>query len=210
MNTGKAYYFFLDYKKTKAAIKAKIHRYNADLLLLWDHNATEFRAKHGLSDTQTYKTLTIKSSEETTMWSILEMFGGYLQTNAICKLAPEEFRINNVALRTKKSDLVNTSTIYRHIRKLLAAGIIKEKIFRGSNTSYELKLNENLIQFRPNTMYNFYLMEVYKTMLGSAEVKDQYLRGISSFSPSLAHFPYGFTLANCNDKIGRASCRERV
>lgn len=193
----KVFYFLLDYKKTKAAIKTKIDQYNKDLQLLFEAGPAEFREKYSLLPNQGYKALTIKSTEETTMWSVLEMFGGYLQSNAIRKLAPDEFRINNQAICTKKSNRIDPSTVYRHIRKLTCAGVIKEKVFRGSNTSFDLKLNENLIHLRPNQEYNFYLMELYKVMMGDAQVKPQAFRGLSSFSGTLANFPFGFTLASC-------------
>lgn len=202
-NKDKVFYFLLDYKKTKAAIKTKIDQYNDDLKLFYDANVDEFRKRHKLTPNQTYKACTLKSAEETTMWCILEMFGGYLQNNAITKIMPEAFMINNKAISTKKSSRINVSTSYRHLNRLIECGIITEKIFRGSNTSFEIKLNQNLIHFRPNSDYNFHLADIYRRLLGDRPVKAAYFNGLFSFSATLANFPFGVTLASCNDTSTR-------
>lgn len=198
MNKDHTFYFLLDYKKTRTAIKEKIDQYNADLQLSFESDKAAFRKKHSLAINQGYKACTVKSPDETTMWCILEMFGAYLQNNMRFKLMPENFRINNMAVCCKKSDRVVSSTVYRHIRRLIAAGVVKEKVFRGTNTSFDLVLNPDLIHLRQNSEYNFYLKALYEGMLGSLKVNPQAFKGIFSFSPTLAHFPFGLTLASCS------------
>ncbi|WP_046758018.1 hypothetical protein [Kordia jejudonensis] len=50
---------------------------------------------------------------------------------------------NNVQLAKKAR--VSTRTIRRHIKRLLQANVLTEKIFRGSNASYQLRFNSNIL-----------------------------------------------------------------
>jgi len=197
MNNEKKYFFLIDYKKTKLAIKEKIDQYNNDLKQLFYKDEAAFRKEKGLTEKQTYKALTIKSSDETTLFSILEIFGGSLHRNSYTNLPPEAFRINNKAVCTQKNNHIHKRTSQRHISKLMQAGLIVEKIFRGTNASFEIVFNQNLVHFKPNSDYNFYLVELYKQMLGTNDVNPKVFKGLYSFSATLAHFPLGYTVASC-------------
>lgn len=197
MNNEKLFFFLLDYKKTKQAIAAQIDDYNKNLELLFERNQDEFRKNRGLRQNQTYKACTIKSCEETTLFALMQIYGGWLHRNSYTGLQPEAFRTNNAAIATQKNNHISTRTAMRHIFALKEAGIITEKIFRGTKASYELKFNPNLIHFKPNSEYNFYLVELYKSMIGQREVKPQAFKLIYSFSPTLANFPLGYQGTSC-------------
>ena len=168
--TPERFYFLVDYNKTKAAIKAKIDMYNHDLELEYLKNPAEFRKNKGLTMKQTYKACTIKSTEETTLFSLIQIYGGWLHRNSYTGLVPEEFRTNNKALCTQKNGHITTRTVQRHLNALMECGLITSKSFRGTRASFGIFLNPDLIHFKPNQAYNFWLTELYKQQLGAIEV----------------------------------------
>ncbi len=89
----------------------------------------------------------IKASVIHTAQEIIKEYGRWLiKRNGIKSLNKADllgFRTNNPHL----SSLAKSSprTIQRHILRLIEAGIIREKIFHGTNSSYELILNGEII-----------------------------------------------------------------
>lgn len=193
----KLFFFKLDYRKTKAAAKVMFDEYNQALINHFDTDPADFRKKFGLRANQTHRAVTLKSSDETTLFAMLEIYHGWLAKNSWIKIEPVAFRLNNPAISTQKNNHMSTRTAIRHVNNLVRAGII-EKTFRGSNASYEVKFNQKLINFLPNSEYNFYLAALYKAALGPVEVLPQAFNAIYSFAGTLTNFALGYTTTSCH------------
>jgi len=90
---------------------------------------------------------TIKTSMILTAQELIKIYGVSLaKANSIQEID----KSNLPSLKTNNSQLASrtqasTRTIQRHIKRLLEAGIITKKIFHGSNSSYELFINEKIL-----------------------------------------------------------------
>ena len=66
---------------------------------------------------------------------------------------------NNVQLA--KMANVSTRTIQRHLKRLLSANVLTQKVFRGSNASYELKFNLDILLINSRKpVYNLSLIHI--------------------------------------------------
>jgi ribosomal protein L23 len=195
------YYFSIDYKATKKAIKHHIDEYNTNLENLWDKgdNQVFFESKFGKG--QTYRKLYIKSGEETTVWMALDLLAGHLQTNMITKDTNEDFRISNKALATKKHDRIVKSTAFRHVKKALACGLFTNKKFNGTKAGFSISWNKNLLRFNQNIDFNCMLVEQYKALFleHGIEVPINALKGLYALkTKGCDHSGLGYSVASCN------------
>ncbi len=197
METSKNYYFLIDYKASKKAVKAHIDNYNDALCKSYTDNQIAFRKTHKLSPKQTYKAVTIKSGEEKTFLACLEIYGGSLHQNSFTKVEPDAFYVNNVGIATNLNKHVSERTIQRHFVKLKQAGLIVNKIFRGTNASSILIFNSELIHFKKNASFNWALYEQYKAAIGHLNPPKAVYATTLSFSAKLSDFPLGYTPTNC-------------
>lgn len=108
----------------------------------------EFMKKHNeqlkKENPKDFKKNSLKKTHKETFFTILNAYQKHLDKNRKMRLDPETpFRINNVALGTMAC--ADNTTMFRHIKRLMAAGVITKKVFHGSNSSYELHLNLDLL-----------------------------------------------------------------
>jgi hypothetical protein len=195
------YYFSIDYKATKKAIKHHIDEYNSNLEKLWNNGANKalFEIKYGKG--QTYRKLSFKSGEETTVWMALDLLAGHLLTNMITKDTNEDFRISNKALVTKKHDRIVKSTAFRHVKKALGCGLFTNKKFNGTKAGYSISWNKNLLRFNQNFDFNCVLVEQYKALLlqQNIEAPINSLKGLYALKIKGCDLSgLGFSVASCN------------
>lgn len=200
-NKETIYYFSIDYKATKKAIKHHVDEYNNALKQLWNKGdgKKEFEAKHGKG--MTYGKMCFKSGEETTVWMALDLLAGFIQQNAIQGDIDDDFRISNKALCTKKHDRMVKSTAYRHVKKALAAGIFVSKKFNGTKTGFSISWNKSLLRFNQNFDFNTMLAERYKALLATEgiEASINHLKGLFNLKPKGCDLlGLGYSNASCN------------
>ncbi|WP_346881268.1 hypothetical protein [uncultured Algibacter sp.] len=98
----------------------------------------------------------IRQSTTSTAKNIIKIYGlsllkaGNLQI--IDSNNPPSLRTNNAQLA--KMGNASPRTIQRHIIKLMECGIITQKIWHGSNSSYELKVNSNILLIKSEQPIN--------------------------------------------------------
>jgi ribosomal protein L23 len=195
------YYFSIDYKATKKAIKNHIDLYNKKINELWAKgtNKTEFEKVYGKG--QTYGKLSIKSTEETTVWCALDLLAGFVQQNAIEKDTDDDFRISNKALATKKHNRMVLSTAYRHVKKIVACGIFTNKKFNGTKAGYSITWNKELLHFNQNFDFNTELVGQYKALcqLKNFDAPLNATKGLYSLKCKGSQLiGLGYSVATCN------------
>ncbi|WP_299183736.1 hypothetical protein [uncultured Aquimarina sp.] len=89
----------------------------------------------------------VRQSMVATMKEIIRVYGAFLQkADKITPIDPTQLpslRTNNAQL--SKLTHASERTIKRHIKRLLASGILTGKIWHGSNASYELFINPKIL-----------------------------------------------------------------
>lgn len=112
--------------------------------------STAFKALNGYIqcyNKEVDRNQTVKPSMILTAQELIKIYGVSLaKANSIQTID----KSNLPSLKTNNSQLAkrtqaSTRTIQRHIKRLLEAGIITEKIFHGSNASFELFINEKIL-----------------------------------------------------------------
>lgn len=89
----------------------------------------------------------VRQSMVATMKEIIRVYGAFLQkAHKVTPIDPmrlPSLRTNNVQL--SKLTHASERTIKRHIKRLLASGILTKKIWHGSKASYELFINPKIL-----------------------------------------------------------------
>ena len=112
--------------------------------------STAFKALNGYIqcyNKEVDRNQTVKPSMILTAQELIKIYGVSLakanSIQTIDKSNLPSLKTNNCQLA--KRTQASTRTIQRHIKRLLEAGIITEKIFHGSNASFELFINEKIL-----------------------------------------------------------------
>ncbi len=112
--------------------------------------STSFKALKGYIEyynKEVERNKTIKTSMILTAQELIKIYGVSLaKANSIQKIDKSNLpslKTNNSQLATRTQS--STRTIQRHIKRLQEAGIITKKIFHGSNSSFELFINEKIL-----------------------------------------------------------------
>jgi len=112
--------------------------------------STAFKALNGYIqcyNKEADRNQTVKPSMILTAQELIKIYGVSLakanSIQTIDKSNLPSLKTNNCQLA--KRTQASTRTIQRHIKRLLEAGIITEKIFHGSNSSFELFINEKIL-----------------------------------------------------------------
>jgi len=112
--------------------------------------STAFKALNGYIqcyNKEADRNQTVKPSMILTAQELIKIYGVSLakanSIQTIDKSNLPSLKTNNCQLA--KRTQASTRTIQRHIKRLLEAGIITEKIFHGSNASFELFINEKIL-----------------------------------------------------------------
>ena len=91
--------------------------------------------------------LQVRQSVASTAKELIRIYGiSLVKANGIEKFDKENLpslKTNNVQL--SKLSNSSTRTVQRHIKKLMQAGVITKKIWHGTNSSYELWINPNIL-----------------------------------------------------------------
>jgi len=92
----------------------------------------------------------VRQGAAATAKDIIRIYGLFLvKANSIEEIAPKNLpslRTNNVQLA--KMGNASPRTIQRHIKRLREAGIITDKVWHGTNSSYELWINPEILLVR--------------------------------------------------------------
>ena len=92
----------------------------------------------------------VRQSAAATAKDIIKIYGLFLaKANGVENLTSDNLpplRINNVQLAQMAN--CSTRTIQRHVKRLQQAGIIVNKVWRGTNASYELWINPKILLIR--------------------------------------------------------------
>lgn len=191
-----------DFKLSEERIKTYAEKYNHKLKVAKAKNDTAFiekkyqnQKRHNSETKESVNSLIIKSSHITTAIAILKAFHGHLKNVNSAGTNPTPFEINNQALATKLS--MSKRTSMRHIAKLLAVGILSEKISRKSNRAgYYVTINQSLIAGRKNEELNNLLIQ-QETELKNAPLTPSERHAIISKTPEFADYPGG-VVPNCH------------
>ncbi|MDW3194257.1 MAG: winged helix-turn-helix domain-containing protein [Cytophagales bacterium] len=119
--------------------------------MIFLHYHTAFKALDRYVKTYNSKTedlsLQIRQSVSATAKELIRLYGSALiKANGIEKVDKDNLpslRTNNVQLA--KLSHSSTRTVQRHIQKLMEAGVITRKVWHGSNASYELWINPDIL-----------------------------------------------------------------
>lgn len=137
-----------------------------------------------------YKSRLLKSSHIRTAEMILEFFSNFLYLQA--KSQPTHssvFKINRQALATACE--YNKRTASNHIDRLLEAGVLKMKIFRGTNTGFIVEINPDILVAKQNYSYQQLLLIKYCELQKIEAVPDEILEKLSKLTPSFSVAPTG-------------------
>ena len=85
----------------------------------------------------------------------------------------------------------------RHVNKLLATGFLEEKIFRGSNAAFILKINPEFLVARPVKLLTEILVDQHTAKYPDSPIPAQTYKFFSSLRPSFQDFPSGIIKAAC-------------
>ena len=119
--------------------------------MIFLHYHTAFKALDRYVKTYNSKTedlsLQIRQSVSATAKELIRLYGSALiKANGVEKVDKDNLpslRTNNVQLA--KLSHSSTRTVQRHIQKLMEAGVITRKVWHGSNASYELWINPDIL-----------------------------------------------------------------
>lgn len=89
----------------------------------------------------------VRQSVTATAKELIRLYGiSLIKANGVGEVDPDNLpslKTNNVQLATLSHS--SSRTIQRHISKLIEAGVITEKVWHGSNASYELWINPKIL-----------------------------------------------------------------
>ena len=234
INHDQVFFFTLDFRATKKAIKDLVDKRNHELLQeiqLHNNNlpvkprncVVECRKAKQMGEERikiialreeirdynkalpvpprSYQAECFKACHEASVWAVLEMYAGYLKRVGDTGQTDLIFKTNHEAIRHRKHDRMDRITAYRHILKAIEFGIFTEKTFLGSNTSFILNWNPNLIVFNRNEALNQHLIAVYKSAFQKnvSELPLEATKRLFSWKSTLSSLGGSpFTVASCN------------
>jgi hypothetical protein len=85
----------------------------------------------------------------------------------------------------------------RHVNKLLATGFLNEKVFKGTNTSFELKINPEFLVARPQKQLTEMLINQHVQRYPGMPINPFTYKHYTSARPSFTDFPNGILRTIC-------------
>ena len=151
---------------------------------------------HKVEVCESVKSLSIKNTHITSMVAITKAFYQHLkrvEKGSITGVA--SFRMNNHALATLTS--MSPRSAQRHVNKLLATGFLEEKVFRGTNASYLLKINPEFLVARPHPVLTEQLIKQHIEKYPALSIPPVTYRYYHSLRPSFTDAPDGILRSSC-------------
>lgn len=180
-------YLVPDIKECKKKAREYVHNYNKKV-----------KDEHP----DTFKKYTLKANHWSTIEQLILMY--YKHTERLKKSQIKDintsFKINNVGL--SKTREYHKITSYRHIIRLKEAGIITDKITHGSNSSFEIVLNTDILEFLPSSEWHQLLIDELMAFRGGKELTTDELKKIYSVKFPI-RLATGGVVAVCNDIVIR-------
>jgi len=155
---------------------------------------------------------TLKSTHINTAKAIIRAYAKHLKALSLAHLRPLEphFRTNNVALAEMTS--LNPSSVWRHVERLITHGIIKEKIFRGTNASYELIINPDILAADNGVEFEAFKDSQYQKLMKKQQLDEAdyaFLKTIKAdFSQGFYFSLLPFMIAECKHIEDRKHLQE--
>jgi len=144
----------------------------------------------------TVKSLSIKFNQMVTVMAIVKAFYQHLKQIEKAKLIKEtKFTMNSKAIATMTG--MSDRSARRHVNKLLATGFLEEKIFRGTNTSFELKINPEFLVARPQKQLTEMLINQHVQRYPGMPINPFTYKHYTSARPSFTDFPNGIIRTIC-------------
>jgi hypothetical protein len=187
----------LDINQTEKRFRQYVKDYNQEL-----HNPDflkeqyEVHKKYKVQVQESIKSLSIKNTHILTTISIIKAYYTHLKQIERGKIIKDPiFAMNNVAIATMTGMCARSSR--RHVNKLLATGFLEEKIFRGSNASFILKINPEFLVARPIKKLNDLLLKQHVERYPGSPISPLTLKYYNSLRPSFSDFPEGIIRTVC-------------
>ena len=195
--TDRVLYLELDINQTEKRFRQYAKDYNQEL-----HNPEflkeqyEIHKQYKVHVQESIKSLSIKNTHILTTISIIKAYYTHLKQIERGQITKEpKFAMNNVAIATMSGMCDRSSR--RHVNKLLAIGFLEEKIFRGSNTSFILKINPEFLVARPKKELNELLLKQHVQRYPESPISSITLKYFNALRPSFSDFPEGIIRTVC-------------
>ena len=190
-------YLEVDINQTEKRIKQYAKTYNQEL-----HHPEFLEEQYQRHITQkvqvqkSVKSLSIKSTHITTAIAITKAYYKNLKNIEKGKFTQcESFRLNNKALATLTG--MSDRSARRHVNKLLATGFLQEKVFRGTNTSFEIKIHPEFLVARPNEQLTEILLNQHAERYPGMPINPVTFKHYTSLRPSFSDIPSGILRSVC-------------
>lgn len=180
---------------TEKALKKHVQEWNAKRRDELDaENKT--RLENGEKEIS-FKSVSVKGTHINTAKMLFRALYKHLLTMADGKFAePTPFRTNNHAIATMCC--TSPATAWRHICKLTECGVIQFKVFHGSNASYELHFNPEILVAVKNYDFIDALLKSAKKLLKTDILPQAVHEKIMQKMPSFGEAPLGM-ISFCDD-----------
>lgn len=131
--------------------------------------AENYNAKLKKETPELYGKKSLKTCHINTALILKDMYSQFLLNNKKNHITDGVFRVNNQAIATKMNGGACKATAWRHVTRLLSAGVLQNKVFRGSNASYEIEFNPEVLVAELSTEFVHNYVETAKSQFGLAE-----------------------------------------
>jgi hypothetical protein len=149
----------------------------------------KMKAKHK----DNYGEYTLKATHLRCAQVLLNAFGNHLRLQKSVRNyeSAGEFKINNQAIATMMGQSSKRSSA-NQIKRLKDAGIILCKTFKGTNASYTIELNPDILVAKSNYDYTQKLIELYQVLTGEEKLDNKAITDIENITASFSVFFNGF------------------
>lgn len=192
-------YLELDINQTEKRFRQYVKDYNQEL-----HNPEFLEEQYQLHKNykvqvqKSVKSLSIKNTHILTTISIIKAYYTHLKLIERGRIIKEPvFAMNNVAIGTMTGICDRSSR--RHVNKLLATGFLQEKVFRGSNASFIIKINPEFLVARPQKKLTDLLINQHIERYPGMPISPITYKHYKSLRPSFTDFPSGIIRTVCPD-----------
>ncbi len=190
-------YLEVDINQTEKRFRQYANDYNKEL-----HNPEflkeqyQIHKKYKVQTLETIKSLSIKSSHISTALAITKAYFHHLKQIERAKILQDpQFFMNNKAIATMTGMCDRSAR--RHVNKLLATGFLEEKIFRGTNAAYVLKINPEFLVARPNKKLTELLIKQHIESFPGIPMSSVTYKYYLSLRPSFTDFSSGIIRTEC-------------
>jgi hypothetical protein len=187
----------LDINQTEKRFRKYAEDYNKELhnpeFLKEQHQAHQ---KYKVQVQESIKSLSIKNTHIQTTSAIIKAYFNHLKQIEKGKIIKDPiFTMNNEAIGTMTGMCGRSAR--RHVNKLLATGFLLEKVFRGSNAAFILKINPEFLVARPNKKLTDLLINQHVERYPAMPICPITLKLYKSLKPSFTDFPSGIIRTLC-------------